>query len=391
MMIVSSDLQFGALFLMIIGGISATAAFIMFTEISQFLKFPPSIVINILLRRRLLAVLSVGTFGSGLFLATLSDAGSTPVLIISALCFALVFYGAFLFIPYKVFRARQNGAGYLSVAEIETTTEDTISPDDLVLVVEINGDCRAFPHKWIGQPHIAGDTIGGEDVVMTYCMLSHLGMAFSPTLEGKKMDLRVIAQLENNLVFYDTVSRQPVRQFRGVTEGSHQALKQFPTQVMPWRSYRRLYPDGKVLFNPPQGWIDRLWLWMEKKIIPRHLNSDWMLFDTMGEVDGRLPGKEKIWGMAADGHAVAWTLAYLKQSCPFAASVGGRDVVIVYDRDLDTVSGFDGTLGGKAVAADHVDIRGQSPVGVLNRVPVYSAVLWMIWANFYPDTELYTG
>lgn len=387
----SIDLQTVALALMAAGLAAVATAMVVYTELSQFLKLPPSLILKFLIWRRIMIWLSAGLFGAGAVLGAATGAVSVGWMVGLGLGFAFTFYSAFVFIPYKVFRARQHDARYLTIPEIDANTEATLSPDDPVLVVEINGDARAFPQKWIGQPHIAGDTVGGEDVVMTYCMLSHLGVAYSPSIDGRKMNLRVIAQMQNNLVFYDTVSGQPVRQFRGVVEGSGYKLKQFPAQLMPWRSFRELYPGGKVLFNPPQGLIDRLWAVVENRMMPRHFNSDWLLFKTMGKVDGRLPAKEKVWGLAIDGHAVAWTLDYLRQHSPFAVLVGGTDVVMVYDPRLDTVSAFAGAKNGNTVVAANVDILGHSPAGDLDRLPVYSAVLWMIWSNFCPDTELHAG
>jgi len=381
----SREIQLLAVALIGIGGIAVMTATVMYTELSQFMKLPPALVLRFLNWRRGMIWLSAGGFGAGAVLGALTGAISTGWLVALVIGFGFAFYGAFVFIPYKVFRARQHDARYLSLAEIESETENALLPDDPVLVVEINGDARAFPQKWLGQPHIAGDKVGGEDMVMTYCMLSHLGVAYSPKIDDQEMNLRVIAQMQNNLVFYDTVSHQPVRQFHGVADGSGERLRQFPAQLMPWRSFRELYPDGKVFFNPPRGLIDWLWSAIESNMMPRHFNTDWLLFKTMGKVDSRLPAKEKVWGLDINGHAVAWTLGYLKRNTPFTAKVGAQEVVVVYDPELETVSGFAGTSADPGA----VDILGQTPSGALERLPIYSAVLWMIWSKFCPDTELY--
>lgn len=107
-----------------------------------------------------------------------------------------------LFAPYIWLRAQQHDAMFISVAE----ADKLLTREADVLVLEINGDARAYPRDWIMVPHIAGDNVGGEDVAMTYCALSNLPQAFTTKPGGDAADFRVIAQVNNNLVFTDTRS-----------------------------------------------------------------------------------------------------------------------------------------------------------------------------------------
>ena len=43
-----------------------------------------------------------------------------------------------------------------------------ISPDDIVLGVEWNGEARAYPINQMAYHHIANDTVGGEPLLVTY-------------------------------------------------------------------------------------------------------------------------------------------------------------------------------------------------------------------------------
>ena len=55
----------------------------------------------------------------------------------------------------------------------------------------------AYSDYYLLQPHVVkGDTIGGEDVIMTYCGLTNLGIAYSPKINQRELDLTVMTQLK---------------------------------------------------------------------------------------------------------------------------------------------------------------------------------------------------
>ena len=128
-----------------------------------------------------------------------------------------------------MFKSQHYGARFVT---IEKALEH-LSENEEALVLEINGDARAYPHIWITQPHIAGDIVGGEDVVMTYCGLSHLGIAFKNNVDGNKMDLKVMTQLRNNLVMFDAKTQEPIQQINACYYNSGLKLDEIASTVMP--------------------------------------------------------------------------------------------------------------------------------------------------------------
>ena len=54
------------------------------------------------------------------------------------------------------------------------------------------------------RPHVANGGDAGEDIVLTYCGLSNLGIAYTPSLGGKPLDLHPMTQLENNLATWSS-------------------------------------------------------------------------------------------------------------------------------------------------------------------------------------------
>jgi len=74
-----------------------------------------------------------------------------------------------------LFPTKQHEATYVSVVE----ADKVLSDEQIIYVIEINGEARGYPQDHLELPHVAGANIGGEEVVMTYCGLSSLPVASS--------------------------------------------------------------------------------------------------------------------------------------------------------------------------------------------------------------------
>ena len=106
------------------------------------------------------------------------------------------------------FPSYQYGATYISVTEADAILDD----GDVIYAVEIEGDVRGFPRKHLEIPHIAGDTIGGIDVVMTFCALSNLPVVIEQDFGYGESDLGILIQTHNNLVMVDRNSCELIQQ-----------------------------------------------------------------------------------------------------------------------------------------------------------------------------------
>jgi hypothetical protein len=113
-------------------------------------------------------------------------------------------------------RNQQNSATYYSVEE----AKDFVRGDESVIVIENNGEARAHPDYHIKRPHLAGspEGLGGENVILTYCAMTHLGHGYKPEIKGEKLDLEVIAQHGNNLIMKDLNTGEPIQQMYGTRE-----------------------------------------------------------------------------------------------------------------------------------------------------------------------------
>jgi hypothetical protein len=276
------------------------------------------------------------------------------------------------------------------------------SVDDIsVIVLETDQGARAYTDYYLLQPHVAnGGSINGEEVVMTYCGLTNMGIAYSPVINGEKLNLRVMTQLRNNLVMWDTNSGEPVQQFWGSLErdGEHgPAMRQWPTLRMPFSSFRQLYPEGQVFVNGIReqsgNFLVRLFDYAVRDGMMLHAvrtlqwQSDEPAFPTIREFDDRLPNKQLVYGINVDDDYVAYTKQFVReQGGLLNVDIGGRAVVIYHDQQFDALTAYYNNSGSPVSS---IDVFGQSDKGSLHRVETLkSGIFWFIWYDFHKSTDV---
>ncbi len=314
---------------------------------------------------------------------------SLPFAICLLLAGLLGLYLANFVIPLVMLRSQHHSARFVEQSKSNLLLRDF----DEVFVVVNNDDVRAFPHDWMVQPHVAGDLIGGDNVVLTVCGLSHLGLAYRTEVGGKATSLKVLNQIDNNLVVYDANSTAlPIQQIYGISEDGQLVLDPIPTLLMPYSSFKALFPRAFVYFNPPANAFDKLqssiMLWALGK---QHREDRPMSpMRNLPEDADILPKKAKVYSYAFGGEAAAWTLDLLKREKVIFEVVGGREILFVYHVDFDFVSCF-----ARPDSVDRLSLMsGVNPYGrtadgrTLERLPFASLVFWMVWKRFYPETIL---
>jgi hypothetical protein len=122
--------------------------------------------------------------------------------------------------------------------------------NDLMLVVEVNGDARAYPIEIIGYHHQVLDSIGGEPVLVTYCTVCRTGRAFSPKVDGVVETFRLVGMDHYNAMFEDSRTKSWWRQATGeciVGPLKGHKLAEVPSEQMTLGAFAHLHPYGGVL------------------------------------------------------------------------------------------------------------------------------------------------
>ena len=316
--------------------------------------------------------------------------------------------------PKWMFRAQQYDATFVAVDEAADYMQRSLdkalfgpdsytSVDDInVIVLETDNGAYAYSDYYLLQPHVVkGDTINGEGVIMTYCGLTNLGIAYSPVIDGRELDLTVMTQLKNNLVLFDKNSGEPIQQLWGTRERDPQKrkMKEWPTIRMPFSSFRDTYPEGKVFINEISNFSENPVLALWDRLV-RHVmmvpgvGLNWIdnekpAFPTIEYKDKRLPMKAFVYAITVGEDHVAYTKEFVKQQGnTINVEIGGKAIVVDYDPQLDVLTAFFGR-DGDALVSD-VDIFGKTDDGrQLERVnTLKSKMFWFIFAEFYPETDV---
>lgn len=287
--------------------------------------------------------------------------------------------------PYLMFRANQHNAEYLSVSD----AKDYLNDDDIVFVVERNGIQRAFPRSYIWQNHIIGGDFAGEEVVMTYCVLTNLPTPFVSDINGNKVDFKVLAQTNNNLLIWDQESGEIIQQITQTCEFSEKRLDPVPVLEMPWKTFKKVFPKGTVYLNEWDTPVEKMMNVLMDTESNWSDDGDW-LFETVNFDDTRFPSREMVIGVAdpVTNKQVAISKPLIEKEMKINVSVGDKNLVLAYFPEYETIAAFDRNLNGSLIEVEEIDIYGNTPNGKLERAYIYNSLFWGVWVHYYPDTEV---
>mmetsp|Transcript_96395 Transcript_96395/g.267787 ORF Transcript_96395/g.267787 Transcript_96395/m.267787 type:complete len:438 (-) Transcript_96395:74-1387(-) len=331
--------------------------------------------------------------------------------------------------PMVMMRQRNHNAMYVPASE----ALGILKREETVIVTRVsNAEPRAFPDSQVLRPHVArvGTLPSGVPVTMTYCGLTHLGMAIETPnhADGKAMELVPLTQLENNLVLLDKATGHLGQQINGMDEEcvcqrlglqsyhmsarrpSSQELegmeatvvaKEVPTWRMTPGNFVRTYPNGEVFINdykmfknlkaPVMSLYDAIIDTIFEISITFQATNPKPVFPTIERPDPRLPAKEQVWAFNIDDDHVAVTENFVRDGPRGVRNmtVGGTSVVAAWDAEAASLGIW------RRPSAQHIsrsiDVHGRvggqgKPLERLNTVK--AGVYWIVWANFFPQTRI---
>jgi hypothetical protein len=396
--------------------ISLALSFLIFkdlADISQWLvQSSREFTMLIWYNRHIIAAVCLGALAAAwfLWLRARSLCGKKTLIGLTVVSLFLFFSGYVN--PHLMFRSQQHTARFVPVSEARPYLERTLpwarfgwqrhaSADDIsVIVLETDTGAIAYSDYFILQPHVAtGGTIGGEPVIMTYCGLTNLGIAYSPKIGDQPLELSVMTQLENNLVLWDHNTGEPIQQIWGRMERQPDRgrMQEWPTTRMPLRSFEALYPDGRVFVNEIAAFdenpVAALWDRLTRHVMMYNgVSLQWVgddpAFPTIREFDERLPRKELIYGLNVGDDYVVYTKDFIvDRGNLINTRIGERDIVIARDEQYDTVGAFYNPTGEPVSG---IDVHGRTATGLtLERVATLkSEAFWFIWANFHKQSDI---
>jgi len=307
---------------------------------------------------------------------------------------------------------------FVSVAEANAWLNDA----EPVLVVDVDGDVRAYPIQILMWHEIVNDTVGGVPLSVTYCPLCNSAITFERTVRGVETTFGTSGSLYfANLVMYDRATESLWNQLDGravVGLLTGEVLTQVPSSMVAWGDFKEARPEALVLdrertgasrpygTNPYTGLDDP--------------NGQPFLFQ--GDIDVRAKAMQRVVAIETESEAVAWALDALVEgeAAVTEGEIDGNPLVIFWKagqasalderdiaagRDIGTVGVFSSVLDGQSLTfraegdvfvdqetATTWNVLGDAIEGPLSGSalePVtFVRTFWFSWAAFRSDTQL---
>lgn len=132
--------------------------------------------------------------------------------------------------------------------------ETVIDDREPVLTLELGGEVRAYPIRYLMWHEIANDSVGGVPVAVTFCPLCNTAMVFDRRVQGQTLSFGVSGKLRaSDMVMYDRQTESWWQQALGqgiVGEMTGVQLTQLPAVLESWSQFRARHPDGLVMAQP---------------------------------------------------------------------------------------------------------------------------------------------
>jgi len=241
-----------------------------------------------------------------------------------------------------------------------------LKTSDRILGLDINGEVKAYPLKILNWHEIVNDSIGGQDVLVSFCPLCGTGMAFDANIKDKRFLFGVSGKLYNSdMLMYDKETQSLWSQIKmeavtGAMTGEKLVL--LPLIHTTWGAWTKRYPNTKVLSK--QTGFSRDYA---KSPYDFYEQGDTLMFPVNHD-DSRLPRKSWVVGVIINGKPKAYSFKRLREKDEtFQDVVGGEEVRVHYDKENQS-----------AVIKD-------AEGNILPSTQAY----WFAWVAFYPKTELY--
>ncbi len=307
---------------------------------------------------------------------------------------------------------------FIGVDEVNFIT----NPDEPVVVVDINGDARAYPIQIMIWHEIVNDEVGGVPVTVTYCPLCNSAIAYDRRFGDRVLDFGTSGSLyQSAMVMYDRETESLWAHFTGQGIIGHYAgaeLTLVPVQTLSFGQFAELHPDGQVLsldtgfersygVNPYAGYDDE--------------NSAPIGGFISQPIDERLQSKIRVVGVVDPAGPIAVPLTAVSESGVFSYADEGRNLVVFHQGGLvsaldqgeiaagqeigqtgafvptaedgtaltfqATTDGFVDDQTGTTWSINGLAVEGALAGESLERLP-HVDTFWFAWATYRPTTLL---
>jgi len=315
----------------------------------------------------------------------------------------LIFYGIVFY--FFNFRFEADKMFYQpKTKNFASVTANKMPSDRLVIGVVLNGEARAYPIQVIGYHHQVRDTIGNTAVMITYCTVCRTGRVFSPFVNGKAEDFRLVGMDHFNAMFEDARTKSWWQQATGVSIAGplkNTQLPELPSSQSSLAEWVAQYPETKIL-QPDTFFTKRY--------------DDLADYDK-GTIKGHLERRDsaswqpKSWvvGVRSGSSTKAYDWNELIDHPLIHDNIAGRPILLALSSDSATFRVWDRNVKGQVLQFEPApdqrtmlrdsntrslwNYEGRCLTGTLQGQQLQSIQsyqeFWHSWSNFHPATSRY--
>lgn len=129
-----------------------------------------------------------------------------------------------------------------------------VAPSEPVITLEMGGQARAYPIRYLTWHEIVNDVVGGVPVAVTYCPLCNSALTFDRRVDGRVLSFGVSGKLRHSdMIMYDRETESWWQQAIGeaiVGDLTGAELKTLPSWMESWAEFLERHPDGLVMAEP---------------------------------------------------------------------------------------------------------------------------------------------
>ena len=138
---------------------------------------------------------------------------------------------------------------------ILASAETRLSAREPVIALEVDGQWRAYPIRYLLWHEIVNDQINEQRLAVTYCPLCNSGLVFDRRINDQILSFGVTGQLRfSDMIMYDRETESWWQQAIGegiAGDFAGQVLQTIPAMTLSWQEYRLLAGEGA---EEPPSW-----------------------------------------------------------------------------------------------------------------------------------------
>jgi len=279
-----------------------------------------------------------------------------------------------------------------SVVSMQPAPLNKVKTDRLVVGIDVNGEARAYPIRFLGYHHQVRDIVAGKPVLVSYCTVCRTGRVFVPAVDGQPETFRLVGMDHFNAMFEDKTTGSWWRQANGEAIAGPKKgefLAEIPSEQVTLKEWLSLHPSSLILQADASARDEYAKDYaFEKGTSRKKLTGT----DTIS-------WRPKAWvvGIALNGRSKAYDWNRLRREKIVNDDVGGQPIVLALASDSTSFFAFERPAPSMrfTLRADSLVANGKAYAftglgdGVALKPVFASQEFWHSWREFHPGTTTY--